>query len=622
MKEEKFAAMVERLERLAVAQPGGYRVRVVLLAMLGNAYLATMVGLVLCGLLVSIVSITRLHFVGAKLTLIMGYLLWRVIKAMRVSVPEPQGIPLDRRRSPELFAMLDGLRSELKAPAFHEVLLTDEFNAAVVQRPRLGALGLWQNSLLIGLPLLKMLTPDQLRAVLAHEMGHLSRGDGRMSNWIYRQRVRWGQLLSELEKDDGRGNWLFKPFLNWYAPYLNAYAFPLARANEYAADATAARLTSPRLMAQALSALPVRGGYLSQEFWPQIHREADDTVEPRCRPYRQMSGANVVGQEEVERWLSVALQEETGLGDTHPCLRERLEALGEEADWQPPKEGETAERLLGEALPGLMDRLDDDWRRRISDGWREHYQTTSRNRARQVELERQLADTGTLEERDMVDLAFLRERTAKDEEGALALWRRLADASVDEPYFSYMLAMRLLDRSDEETAEGEKRLADLVSHHPDWILRAAEALRDHCWTEGREDEAHEWHRQWSERAELEALAERERETVLLADSFAPHGLSDERVTALREFFSCVEELGEAWLAAKEVRYLPERPSLVLAVSVRGWWQRKRRGDELVAGILQRNVPLPAGTLVVSLEGGFSWVRRRFRKIPDTCLIKR
>jgi len=73
-------------------------------------------------------------------------------------------------------------------------LITDDFNAAVVQIPRLGLLGWYRNTLLIGLPLMKALTRQQLAAVLAHEFGHLAGGHGRLGNWVYRLRFGWARL--------------------------------------------------------------------------------------------------------------------------------------------------------------------------------------------------------------------------------------------------------------------------------------------------------------------------------------------------------------------------------------------------------------------------------------------
>jgi len=54
----------------------------------------------------------------------------------------------------------------------------------VVQSPREGIVGWPRNYLLIGLPLMKTLSVDQFEAVLAHELGHVARGHGKVSNWI------------------------------------------------------------------------------------------------------------------------------------------------------------------------------------------------------------------------------------------------------------------------------------------------------------------------------------------------------------------------------------------------------------------------------------------------------
>jgi len=58
----------------------------------------------------------------------------------------------------------------------------------------------------------------------------------------------WSRLLAVLDTTESRGSFLFKPFLSWFAPYFNAYSFPMARANEYQADATSARLPRRRLL--------------------------------------------------------------------------------------------------------------------------------------------------------------------------------------------------------------------------------------------------------------------------------------------------------------------------------------------------------------------------------------
>ena len=259
---EEFETLVGRLEEQAKRNLAGYRTRVLLMALLGNAYLGVMLVLIALLVVAAAISVVWLKAAGVKIAILMAVLLWLVLKALWVRLAPPEGTEITARDAPELFGMIEELRRALRSPRFHHVLVTDDFNAAVVQAPRLGLFGWYRNYLLIGLPLAKALTVEQFKAVLAHEFGHLSKGHGRISNWIYRQRLRWGRLMAALEAAESWGLVLFRPFLRWYAPYFNAYSYPLARANEFEADATSARLASRRAAAEALTAVNVVGSYL------------------------------------------------------------------------------------------------------------------------------------------------------------------------------------------------------------------------------------------------------------------------------------------------------------------------------------------------------------------------
>lgn len=109
---------------------------------------------------------------------------------------------MTRKDAPELFALIDEVRSAIGAPEFHHVLIDGDFNASVTQIPRLSVFGWFSNFLTIGLPLLKTMTPDQFKSVVAHEYGHLAGGYGKLSNWVYRQRRRWSHLLQALDQPE------------------------------------------------------------------------------------------------------------------------------------------------------------------------------------------------------------------------------------------------------------------------------------------------------------------------------------------------------------------------------------------------------------------------------------
>src|SRR5262249_15114730 len=148
-----------------------------------------------------------------------------------------------------------------------------------------------RNTLLIGLPLMKALTREQLAAVLAHEFGHLAGGHGRLGNWVYRLRFGWARLAHALQARRSFGSFAFRPFFRWYAPYFSAVSFPLARANEYEADAASARLTSPTATAAALTGVNVIGTFLEARYWPDVHRKADEVAQPSFAPFTQMGEA-------------------------------------------------------------------------------------------------------------------------------------------------------------------------------------------------------------------------------------------------------------------------------------------------------------------------------------------
>src|SRR5262249_16785928 len=150
-------------------------------------------------------------------------------------------------------------------------------------------------------------------AVLAHEFGHLARSHGRVSNWIYRQRLRWAGVVTQLEHVQSSGRVLFAPFLNRFVPYFNAYSFPLARANEYESDATSSKLTSARTAAEALTNLAVVSSYLGERFWPRIDAMVQEQATPGFAPFRELPGriAADVDSSSAQVWLSRVLTDQT-----------------------------------------------------------------------------------------------------------------------------------------------------------------------------------------------------------------------------------------------------------------------------------------------------------------------
>ena len=602
MTNEQFQTLVEALEGEARRNPRTYQGRVLLLALLGNAYLAAIVALVGVLLLVLLASIVWLKALGVKLAIVVGAFLWLIAKALWLRMEPPQGTRVTARDAPQLFAMIEALRRALRAPRFHHVLVTDEFNAGVVQAPRLGIFGWPRNYLLIGLPLMKSLTAEQFKAVLAHEFGHLARGHGRLSNWIYRQRLRWARLMEVLEAADSKGGFLFKPFLRWYAPYFNAYSFPLARANEYEADATSARLTSPQAAAAALTGTSVVGSYLSERYWPEVHRLADEQPQPAFMPFVGLTGrmAREVDERSSQSWLQQAMARDTTVDDTHPALKDRLAAIGQAPRLALPAEGEAADRLLGGALASITRAFDQRWRSDIRPAWEERHRKVQEDRRTLAALDAKHAGGAELGLQEAYDRAVLTESVGANAEAALQQFRELHSRAPGDATACFALGARLLGRDD----PGGVPLLEHVMRQDEFaIAKCSELMRDYHWRGGRRAEADAWHQRFQQRTAEELGAEKERSQVTLRDKFERHGLAAEELARLLEQLRAVPGLRKAYFVRKRVAHLAHRPLHVLGYRASFPLQPgvKKRAAAVMRAI-QEGVQFPGETLIINVEG--------------------
>lgn len=611
MTNAEFAALVERLEESGKRNPVTYRRRVLLLALLGYGYLGFVLAILAVLLLISLVSVVVLKGLAAKLIIPIGAFMFLVLKAMWVRLDPPPGRELKRAEAPALFDTIDDLRHRLKAPRFHHVLVTNDFNAGVVQVPRLGMLGWHANYLMIGLPLLKSLTVQQFRSVLAHEFGHLSAGDGRVSNWIYRLRMSWARLMGVLEYQKSWGTFMFRRFFNWYVPYFSAYSFPLARANEYHADSVAMKLTSPRAAAEALTGVSVIGSYLSERYWPDVHKRADDAPQPAFAPYAVMGDhfRSGLDPEATRSWLKQALDLKTDVSNTHPSLCDRLMAMGQAPHLALPAAGESADKLLGASLQQITADLDEHWRQGIQAAWAQRHREVKEGRARLAGLEQQAAK-GELALPDAYERARLTEAFGAGADEALEQFRALHARAPDNPGYCFALGVRLLQHDD---ASGIKLVEQAMAADEDAIASGCEALRDYCWRAGRKEEAQAWHDRFAERAQLLQAARAERETVYLTDKFDRHGLPDDAIGVLRERLKAIPNIRKVYLARKQVQHFPDRRCYVLGFAIASLFRRhsKKRAEEVTGPILDAVRDI-GEVIVISVEGEYYRFGRKFR----------
>jgi len=380
MSREEFDALIEKLEGVSRKNPRLYIARVIGLVALAYLYLLLVLfgSLGLCILMVVMVIYAPFTIKFAIIGLIaFGGIFLAVLRGLWVKLSPPKGETVTREKAPKLFALLDDLRNALDCKPFHRVAIVNDVNAGVVQVPRLGIFGWHRNYLILGLPLMQILAPEELKAVLAHEFMHSSRGHGRFGNWLYRVRRTWAQIFDQMRRRRTRwGSFVFK-FFNWFWPLFNGHAFVLARTNEYEADACSVRLAGADAAASALIRTRIGGSFIVEKFWPGIFARANQENDPPASVLQELNQAlkNGPHAEDVSRWLRQSFLTETNNADTHPCLTDRLRAIGrlpagietgrfpETIPPAPPQNA--AEFYLGDFAGTMAQEMSDKWKKML-----------------------------------------------------------------------------------------------------------------------------------------------------------------------------------------------------------------------------------------------------------------
>jgi Zn-dependent protease with chaperone function len=621
MKPADFDQLVTRLERLAAERPSAYRARVVLLALLGYAYVwgaLLLVVALLALLVVVLLAVGRAPGVALGIALGLFGLGGTILRSLFVRVPAPTGQPLDRASAPALFAATEELRRRLGAPNLHRVLVTGDFNAAIAQIPRLGVLGWPRNYLVLGLPLMLALSPEQFRGVLAHEFGHLSGAHGRFGAWVYRLRKTWYQLLAALKERRHRGAWLFTRFFDWYAPYFGAYSFVMARAQEYEADRLSASVVGPEQAAEALVAVTLRGGDVEQRFWPQLVRRADREPElpaPFSELPRALRGeaAETVAAYVATDPMAGALRIRTGTADTHPSLADRLAALGQEARALPPLAESAAERFLGATtLAALTDRLDQTWRANAERAWRQRHAYVREAELKLRGLEEK-ARGEPLASEERWQLAALT-GDLRGAEAAAPLYEAVLREQPDHAGASFALGRLLLEERGSE--DGIALLERAIAKERELVLPGLQAIHSFLRRQGREEEARPYRARAIEHARELELAREERQVLPFQKVYEPHGLDPTDVEKLLLQLARYEELSRAYLVRRRVEHFPESPLYALGiVPRRPWYLRRSEGrDAALRDRIAAELQFPGETLVVRVVGGNAKLGKLFRKV--------
>ena len=566
-----FEISVEKAEQLAHSNMGRYKFRILLFALLGYLVIFAVL-FALTGLLGGMVVIAfyssaiLLILVKKKLLFIILPMIWVLLKSLWVRFEAPAGYLLPRKDYPDLYAEIDKLQKKLHVPKIHQVLLTPELNAAIHQTPRLGIFGWNRNTLILGLELLLILSPEQAEAVLAHEFGHLSGNHSRFNGWVYRVRHSWYRIIQALHNTNNLGANMMDRFFNWYAPKFAAYSFVLARQNEYEADAIAANLTDPACTGRALVSTHVSGPYVDEHYWQWFFRKADALPQPDQPPWaglRKFLTDNKPATEQLEQRLQQELQVETSCDDTHPSLQDRLAALKTEPVLPDSGEKTAAEAWLGSRFPRVIEDFDNDWLQANATRWKERYDYATTAKRTLAELQK--IENDRLDDEALWKKASLSEEFASAE-AAYPIYKAYQRRYPNDPEAAFVMGRLSFDKTDDELLKQMK----IALTQPNLVFDTCQYAYHYLLKSNRHDEAEWWREQAEQQLAQNAASEHERAELTTRDTIIPISPDAETMNYIIGKLQANKKVKKAWLAQKKLQYNPEIPAIIIAFTGKGF----------------------------------------------------
>ena len=613
--------MVEHLERRFRGSAAALTRSALIWALMG--YVALILGLagsiaVVAGCVALVMAAPNAATV--KLALVFGLaalvIAWSILRGAWIRFEAPDGEELRAGEAPELFRLIDETSALAGGIPLARVIVTPDLNACVVQSPRLGIFGWHRNHLCLGMQLMDSLTPEEFHAVLAHEFAHLSKSHGRTGNWIYRIRRSWENVAESLAS---QGGLLVRPlaaFFGWFWPRFNARAFVLSRANEYEADAFSARATSPATAASALVRVALESRRSREQFWEPLAARAATDPEPPRRVFHELAALarTAIEPATAKRWLDQELARVTDTSDTHPALRERVEALGAMISAAPvPLRQSAADRWLGvDAASRLRDQFGRLWSECYGEDWK---QAAAQTRASREQLERLGANPALGPE------AWEVLRLKCEVHGLPAMTAELASfvrAHPEHHGARFMLGQHLLSKDE---AEGVAHMEHLALKLPQHAIDCYGELAAYHDRRGNSEAIRDLKQRADEHEARMERAVRERHSPTTRDRFLPHDLTPSELDKVLMTLNSVPHLSEAWLARKECREMPEWKGYVLIVRFKFGmfrWVSDGKIRNLIQQIIN-GIELEGYLVILHDKGGNKAVAKRIRNTDGTRL---
>ena len=233
-------------------------------------------------------------------------------EVLKVRTPPLQGPELTRADYPQFWAMIDELAAGAKTDAPARIVLSPEANAGVTQVKG-------HREMLVGLPLIALMTRRELGAVLAHELGHYAGGDAAALT----RTLRWRAFLKAAHDNDAG---LMSLFFVWYSRFFDRFSAGVAREAEQKADEFAVAMAGTDAAISSMQR-STEAALVWREL-DQSYLNLFKTAEGRASLVEGMQKLDAANRDGVaDAAAQFIATQQASPTDSHPLKRERVAAI-------------------------------------------------------------------------------------------------------------------------------------------------------------------------------------------------------------------------------------------------------------------------------------------------------
>ncbi len=626
--EEEFLTRVKRAEELAKKSPRAYRLKVVLWALIGYLYMfivPILLGLVIVLIIFLATKISIGLIAGLKPLIAATCIAFGCyVKALWVRFDPPRGNKLTRADFPELFTFVDSLSKKTGVKVDH-IMLTREMNASVVQHPRFGLFGFYENYVFIGLGLLLALTEQEFQSVLVHELGHLANHHSKRSAWIYSMRTRWSQIMTALDANSSFLLVVMMRFLDWYQPRFLTLTQVIARHQEREADRLAIEIAGADAHARSFLAITARENIITSTVLEKIYRSypAEDSAPPDI--YNKIAAAiagEITDKDLLTKSIESIFTEKSQPFDTHPAFSERIRAsaqvqaldglsnteksakLIEIFELNKNIEKNAAETIFGTNYQKALDIANLEWQTQEGEWWTARGKRIKLVTEQLAKINKRLEDGENLTLEEKIEQANGIEIT-EGIEVALPYFEAIRNENKEEPVSAFTLGAYMLLNNEDES--GIPLLEITAAAGKAYRTEACQILLHHYQSKNNVEKSEQYEKVLIGYYEEDRLYRAERDSVSLSDDLIAHTAKPEDIEKIVQTVSQFKEIRAAYLIEKTMQYEKSDRMFLLLLRLRidpGTFSSDKRSlaAQEICSKVANTGEFPGGCYVLAISG--------------------